>query len=365
MVEIPSRLEAVDALWLTEALRSEGHDAPGIRTVDYEPIGGTIGILGEVGIFTVTYDGETDLPRTMVGKCALDDDIARMYNAIMLFYKRETGFYRDLAEEVPLRVPECHLTVSDSERHLLLLEHVEDATTGDCVEGADFATMQRLVGDLARLHGRYWMSERIRDLPWMLNWTEETFLTGAPLLTGFWEQLQANEPDLIPERMRDFLARTYLAETEVYLQRMAQRPWTFAHGDYQLDNLLFTDDGEVVVLDWQGCIASFPGIDLGYLLATSGSEETIRREDELLDRYREALAEAGGPSWSREEVLDDLAWAMLYYVPSEAIPYQMDYSNTGEHFEHLRARFTKCMHECIAAAERWDMVGRVSRAIGE
>ena len=137
-----------------------------------EPMSGVVGTMGEIGILSVTYAGETGLPDKLVGKCPLDHEAARQYNGILQYYRREAGFYRDLGDAVPMRVPRCFVNLHEGDDTLLLLECIEDGIDGDILAGTPFASMHRLVGDLARMHGRYWMDAR---LPRSIG-----FLTGRP-----------------------------------------------------------------------------------------------------------------------------------------------------------------------------------------
>jgi hypothetical protein len=356
MVAIPKSLTAIDASWLTAALQEAGHDAPEITEVLFKPMPGVVGMMGEVGILTVSYTRETQLPSSFFGKCPLDNDVARYYNAVMLYYPREAGFYRDLAQSVPLRVPTCWVNNIDGDRCILLVDHV-DAPTGDVLKSASFSTMEMLVGDLAALHGRFWMDERLRDLPWLPDWLEPAFLNAVPIFQAGWTKWIAGHPDLMSADLR-WLSEARVNEPLRFLESYVARPWTFIHGDFQLDNMLFPDDGAVIV-DWQGCMRCFPGFDLGWLLASSASDETIAKEDDLLDHYRSRLLASGGPAWSRDDVLDDLAWAMSYYVPGMTVPLLMDFSTLGAHGERMHRRFQAFLDRCITAAERWDTTERL------
>jgi hypothetical protein len=360
-VDIPSSLRAVDADWLVAALLDAGHECPAIRSLSYEPMPGVIGAMGEIGIFSLVYDEPCGLPSRLVGKCPLDHEAARQFNAIMQYYSREAGFYRDLAPEVPMQVPRCWANVSADGRNLLLIDFV-DGRAGDILEGSSFETMWRLVGDLAVLHGRYWLDERLTALPWMLDWRTPSFLAGVPLVRQSWAAIREGQPDAIPTDLARVCEATWLSDTETWLNAFAARPWTFVHGDYELDNLIFPE-GDVIVVDWQGCLRSFPGFDLGWLLATSGSSETVAREDELLDHYRLTLADSGGPAWSRDDVVCDLAWAMMYYVPGMTLPLLQDYSQMGPQGQRLERRFRAFFTGCVAAALRWDTAGQLASRV--
>lgn len=362
MVDVPTRLAQIDAEWMTAALREAGHDAPDVLEVTHAPLTGNMGVLGEVGLVSVTYAGETDLPVRFVGKCPLDDDVARLYNSVMRYYRREAGFYRDLATHVPMRVPRCWVNVSDDEdHHVMLIDYVEGATAGDVLAGTTFDKMKRLVGDMAAMHGRYWMDERVRALPWMFTFTEESLLMGFDVVTHTWPLAVAAAPEAVPPDLAALIEGPYLSQVprERWIEKYNARPWTLVHGDYELENVLFVDD-DIVIIDWQGVMVGFPAMDLGFTLALSATDETVSRETELLDHYRAVLHASGGPEWSHEEVLDDLAWSMLFFAAGQTVPFVQDYSAMGPQGERLRNRMIASWRRCVEAAVRWDTAGRVT-----
>ena len=87
-------------------MHEAGHDHPGIADMVATPMPGIVGALGEVGIIEVDYRAPCSLPRSYVAKCLLDSDLARLYNQIMMPFIRESGFYRDLARDVKMRIPQ-------------------------------------------------------------------------------------------------------------------------------------------------------------------------------------------------------------------------------------------------------------------
>ena len=358
MVEVPTSLRAIDGVWLTAALRDAGHDAPVVEDVSFTPMAGVVGALGEIGILSIRYAGETDLPDRMVGKCPLDHESARQYNEIMQYHRRETGFYRDLASAVPMRVPRCYVDLEDGDDTLLLLECIEGGVDGDILAGTSFEAMERLVGDLARLHGQYWMDPEVSALDWVLDWSTPSFRGGIQMVQQAWPVVTARRPDLYPADLAR-VCEAYIADAPRWLDAMTARPWTFVHGDYELDNVIFVGDADAVVVDWQGCMCSYPGYDLGWALAASASPETVEREDELLATYRTVLAASGGPAWSADDLLDDLAVSMLYYAASSPVPTMQDYAGMGAQGERLVRRFEAFLERCVAAAMRWDVPERI------
>ena len=360
MTEILNSVSTMTPQWLERALTEAGHAPPPISAVEVRPMDGFVGAMGEVVIVSATYAGDTDLPGEFVAKCPKDDDFARQNAQVMVSYQRENGFYDHLAAQVADRtnmsIPRCFVNLFDPETHAatLVIERIHPATKGDILDGTTYERMHTLVGDLARLHGAYWMDESLNDQDWLIDWNAPTLLAGIPRALASWSNIREQYPQYHSDELVA-MVETFLADVAGWLGRFAQRPWTLIHQDYELDNILFTDDGPVIV-DWQSPMRSFPGMDLGWLLMASHNDETLAREPELLDLYRRELAAAGGPDWSEEDLLDDLAWACFFWVSVSHIPFM----DTVQYGEGVRAhrRFKAMFDGTIAAAERWGAAGR-------
>lgn len=81
----------------------------------------------------------------------------------------------------------------------------------------------------------------------------------ARQLKGWWRQWEASRTREIPgvERVRDALASSI----------PPQRRDAVVHGDYKLENVIVSDEGEVrAILDWELCTLGDPIADLGTLL---------------------------------------------------------------------------------------------------
>ena len=365
MAEILSSLSAMKPEWLEEALAQAGHSPPPVTSVKVRPMDDFAGAMGEVGIVAVTYGDDTDLPAQFVAKCPLDNDIARLYNEVRLSYQREAGFYCDMADEVAsvtgMSIPKCYVNLFDPETHAatLLLERIHPADKGDNLEGTTVERMEVLVRDLARLHGAYWMDETLLEHAWLLDWHAPSFLLGLPFVAAAWADMRSKHPEHHPDDIAA-LVEVFMADIEGWLERFNQRPWTFLHQDYELDNVLFRADGPVIV-DWQTPMRSFPGDDLGWLLLSGHNDETLAREPELLELYRRELAAAGGPDWSTDDLLEDLAWAAFYRVSTVYIAW-LHAVDAGEQGRPVR-RFKAMTDGSVAAARRWRAVERMKAHI--
>jgi aminoglycoside phosphotransferase (APT) family kinase protein len=90
--------------------------------------------------------------------------------------------------------------------------------------------------------------------------------------------------------------REFADRSQMWWERPA-RPFALLHGDYRLDNLLFsdmTDEPSVVAVDWQSCTLGNPLRDVAFMTIT-GLSVTDRRsaEQELVGAYWRALQELG------------------------------------------------------------------------
>ncbi len=363
MTDIPISLAGLTGGWLTDQLRDAGHSVSAISSLAVEPMDGFVGAMGEVGIVNVEWDGDAGaLPSSFVAKCPLDDDIARLYNQVMQYYVRESGFYRELVSEVDMRTPTCWVNRFDPEsgNALLLLEHVQADIKGDILVGTTVDNLRVLVADLARMHGQFWMDPRLPDIDWLMDWATETFQMGVPIIGEGWAQLTEQEPDRVPADIREVVEASWINDTLTWLARYEERPWTLTHIDYELDNILFDADGPIVV-DWQSVMRSFPGADLSWLLAVSHNDETLAAEPELLDLYRAELAAAGGPEFSPAELEEELAWGILQFTGGAPVPYLQDTSAYGPGGERMHERFDAFLQGCLDACGRWNVVGHIGK----
>ncbi len=363
MTEILKALSDMTPAWLEEALTEAGHQPPTVTAVQVRPMDGFVGALGEVGIVTAGYDSDTDLPTDFVAKCPLDDELARLYASVMLFYQREAGFYADMAPQLTGRtgttVPACFVNLFDPETHdaTLVIERIAPAEKGDLLLGTTFERMHMLVGDLASIHGRFWMDPGLLKLDWLIDWSEPNLRAGIPINIECWHQYRSLYPDRYPDDLYRLVTELWIADIEGWLDRFVERPWTFTHMDYELDNILFRA-GRPVIVDWQTVMRTFPGLDLGWLLATSSTPETRAREPELLEHYRTVLASSGGPDWSRDQLAEELAWAAFHWAAVGVIAYMHTRdAPVGDRAHH---RFATMLDGVVEAAGRWEVVERMT-----
>jgi aminoglycoside/choline kinase family phosphotransferase len=251
---------------------------------------------GTTGRAHVALEGDGGIPATVFVKLAPFDERQREFVAMVGMGVTEARFYRDLAHEVPVRVPRAWFADTDGERYVMVFE---DLAANGCrfpsPDDDDIAERALdIVEQLALLHAQYWESPRFTgagDLTWL-----------APRGTGdarggakFVQMAVDNLGDRFDDSFHR-IADIYLAHTRDIVRLWNQGPRTLVHGDPHLGNL-FVDDragGRTGFLDW-AVIGASPGMrDVAYVLSNSVPSGIRGAHDRAwIMRYCELLAERG------------------------------------------------------------------------
>jgi aminoglycoside phosphotransferase (APT) family kinase protein len=288
-MDIPEDLEALSPAWLSSALQER---APGARASAVEVVDAHSGTTGRARL-AVTWE-RGDLPASLFVKLPPSEPLQRAMGIETGMGAREARFYRELAGDLPVRVPRPigSWWTEDRRAYLMLTEDLERSgcTFPDFESGADLAVVRGAVEELARLHAAFWESPRFEtDLAWIAPPLHSPM--GPQLVAQGVEQFGNEQPEAFHA-----LARIYTDHGDAFAELLASGPQTLMHGDSHLGNL-FLDDGTVGFLDW-ACVCRGPGLrDVAYLLCSSVETDLRRAEQEgLLRRYLAALAEAGAPA---------------------------------------------------------------------
>ena len=190
-------------------------------------------------------------------------------------YRREVLFYRELATGCPVRVPRAYACRHDEVTgdFVLLLEDVA-ARPGDTL-GGDAGDVARVLRAVAALHGA---SRRLEGLAAPVDPRVLRYALARAAASG---------------RFRRDPARAVLAVLDGGLPEPADRP-TLVHGDLHLDQALFPDRGEPVLVDWQLVRPGTAGEDIARLVTLSLDPAERRGcEADLLAAYRRARGDPG------------------------------------------------------------------------
>lgn len=294
------RIDDLSPAWIVHALGITGD----ISGLNFKPIG-----TGQMAdSFRVELLGTHDGPRSVVVKMQAADELARIAGAGGS-YQSEVGFYTDLAPTLSIRTPKCfHATGPDNDgRFALVLEDMAPAEQGDQLLGCSADQALAAVTNLAGLHGPRWCDPSLMEIPWLRCVTH--------VEAGHYGAVLAENTERFIQHYADRL--TY-AEVEVlqsfapncgsWLMNRRER-FAVVHGDYRLDNLLFSHlDGDISIaaVDWQTLEVGNPGRDLAYFLGNSLLPADRRTHEQALVRaYHETLLSHGVRDYSFEDCMDD------------------------------------------------------------
>jgi Phosphotransferase enzyme family len=266
---IPVEVADVTPEWLSQVL---GLDVMATEVLDQHS--GTTG-RARLGL---TYGGGIDgeCPSSLFVKLPPFNEKQRRFVALAGLGTAEARFYRDVAADVPMRVPfVLHAALDDDGAYVMLLEDLEASGCRFPRPGDDdvVAVVDSIVDELARLHARFWEHPALdRELSWVNEGMRIAFGSGARFMQMALDQFAADMP---PAYRR--LGELYITETRRIADLWATPPHTLAHGDPHMGNLFV--DGT-----W----------DVAYVICNSVPTD-IRRANERdwIDRYRDALARDG------------------------------------------------------------------------
>ena len=310
MGQFPTEPAAVDSDFLSEVLGAD------VVSVCFEAIGN--GLVGDSARFEIAYaDGSTG-PASIAGKFPAADTTSRGTAQAMRLYKKEVGFYRDIAPKVAIRTPQTYFAEHDtaSGDFLLLMEDCGPAEQGDQLVGCTLDQALTCVRELAALHGPSYGKTALTNLPILTTSDEVRSFTSKGYIPAA-EQFAAKYPGEMSEEDLAVVAATGEKSDSLW-RRPEEQYQSIVHGDFRLDNILFAILGgaqPMVTLDWQTVTAGDPLIDLGYFIG-AGIGEKLRAAhgDVLIDAYAEALARHGGPALTNIKASQGYARGALHGV---------------------------------------------------
>jgi hypothetical protein len=285
----------VTADWLTAVLVHAGA-LPGGAVAGFDGAAIGTGSVGDTRRYRLRYaPGSPAGPAAVIVKFAAAAAASRAAGIATHSYENEVGFYRDLAATVAIRRPRCYhaAVVPGTAEVVVVLEDLAPAAAGNQLTGCDVADAELAMTQAARLHGPRWGDPALAQVDWLAG--------GAAAITvaDFYRAVWGGFAD----RYRAALSPAAVAAGEALGAGLdgwtAYRPaaLTITHGDFRVDNMMFTGAGpgrRLTVVDWQTVGLGGGAADVAYFLGGSLPAQ-LRRASEaaLLGRYRAALAEYG------------------------------------------------------------------------
>lgn len=285
---IPDRTEQLSTDWASAAL--------GVEVLDCRVEDSHTGTTGRARL-ALQYGPDVALPSRLFVKLPPADPAQREFVSSSGMGEREAHFYRDLAGEVPVRVPRCFFADwGDTGRQYLIV--LEDLETSGCrfrnaSRHYSLDYLRAVLQAFGQLHARYWDSERFNaELAWLQPPLQHDI---GPTLVAKALALHASSmPPVFAE-----LAELYLNHTSAVHRLWQDGEQTLIHGDVH-DGNLFCDGETPGFLDW-AVVARGPGMrDVSYFLAGTLAPEHRALQWEMLDHYRQVLLREGVAAPDRE-----------------------------------------------------------------
>jgi len=307
----PLHPQEITAEWITFALRAGGVINQAIvRNVKKEILGGGKGFLSSVVRVSLDYDRvDKDAPKSVVVKIEPESDTFRKFGDELNAFQREIRFYKEVASNVPIRLPILYFSVDEAPAYSMVMEDLSSYTPGDQVIGMHRDQVMATVEILAKLQARYWDNIALERLRWMPT-TNAIGIDYQEKWGSFVEHFGA----YVEKKGLEVGER--LGNSISWLEKEIEgRPKTIVHTDLREDNLLFgnpNSDEAILILDWQLAIRSIGVFDVARIIG--GSElpsERSGHQFEVLRRWYDALIREGVRDYSWEDAVRDFRLGAL------------------------------------------------------
>jgi broad specificity phosphatase PhoE/thiamine kinase-like enzyme len=306
-VALPKTVDDLSTDWLQKTM-SPYLDGATITGFTQQVIGVGEGFMGQLARVALTYAEDTDTaPHSLIAKFASTRSDTREMARDQNLYRREIGFYRDIGQDVGIRVPVCYYSDFDEETQyfVMLLEDMAPGEPSDQVVGTSKETSRQVIEHFAKLHAKWWNSDKLANYDWA-KWliNEMSMDEGLARLRESIEQAEETGTfDAYPEMKR----LMYLLPPLFRMQPAPPYPFSLTHGDLRSDNIIqpSANGGEFCVLDWQLAGKGDPANDIARWMAQSiAIEDRKETEQELLKLYHDKLLEHGVTGYSYKKFIN-------------------------------------------------------------
>ena len=374
-IRIPQSVEEIDAAWLTHAIRSAGLiEAANVVGFRAGSPGSGVGFQGQTIRISLDWDiEESDAPDAVLVKLPTDNVGNRGLAEAEGSYDREFDFYERLSGDFPIRVPRLIHAVRDpgpspaarrrreglvdglpapvvkfigrharklvrpsKRRYALVMEYIPDAritTAADLPPAEDLSAILRT---LAEMHAHFWGDSRLADDS-VFEWSMVTQMPNVMhgLYRAWRDEVVEREPGVFTDELMRHA--DWVGDHIVDLAAHLNEPLSIRHGDCRTDNMLFTDDG-LVMIDFGVAGSGRPAGDVAYLLSETippgpGARATFLR---LCREYHDHLVATGVTDHPLDEFLNDcdiVLAVQAYRVVLIEAAFEADYE--GESLSHL------------------------------
>ena len=310
MAQAPRIATEISTEWLSEVLGARVTDAR------LEVIGSGEGFMGQLARVHLSGAG---CPSSVVVKMPTADPGGQMIGQMMRVWEREHRFYTEIAPRMGgIRIARCLHTRTDP--YVLVLEDLAPRQPGDQVAGPTPAQARTAIDMAADLHGMWFDHPDLRSWDWMPGIDDPLSASVGAMFDAGWPLFLARYESSLPARVLRW-CEGFAPRIIEWMSGYLSWPCTLTHGDFRLDNMFFSADGSMTLIDWQLSMRAPSTTDLVYFLGTNLPTELRRdMQDELIERYATRLRSHGVPAeWSDPATITrGYAEGVMFYCTSFA-----------------------------------------------
>ena len=369
---IPQTEEEMTVEWLTECFRESGiaNNASVISFSSKEPESGE-GFSGLTLRVDLEWDNfEEGIPKTVLVKFPSTDSKNRALLERDGAYDREFDFYERFSDRFPVKVPKLFYSVRDpisdiesrrklnkriellpngaakflggnarkfirpsSRRYALITEFIEGARTTTTENLATEKDLCEILESLAVIHAHWWRHPLLDDDKEGVAWP---VVTHTPkLMNGLYRGSRESVIERNPELFNPDMVRLtdWFSDNVVNAVSFLNEKMTLLRGDTRTDNMLFTNEG-LVMVDFGSFSSGRPSCDVANLLSSciEPSPNSFTVYQQLSDFYFESLVSNGVTEYSKAQHENDMQVCLAlqaYLLVLAAAHYEADYGESS------------------------------------
>ena len=369
---IPQTEEEMTVEWLTECFRESGiaNNASVISFSSKEPESGE-GFSGLTLRVDLEWDNfEEGIPKTVLVKFPSTDSKNRALLERDGAYDREFDFYERFSDRFPVKVPKLFYSVRDpisdiesrrklnkriellpngaakflggnarkfirpsSRRYALITEFIEGARTTTTENLAPEKDLFEILDSLAIIHAHWWRHPLLDDDKEGVAWP---VVTHTPkLMIGLYRGSRESVIERNPELFNPDMVRLtdWCSDNVVNAVSFLNEKMTLLRGDTRTDNMLFTNEG-LVMVDFGSFSSGRPSCDVANLLSSciEPSPNSFTVYQQLSDFYFESLVSNGVTEYSKAQHENDMQVCLAlqaYLLVLAAAHYEADYGESS------------------------------------
>jgi hypothetical protein len=202
-------------------------------------------------------------------------------------------------------VPPVFASWVDGEDGVFAMEHVHPSVQGDVLGRCTDEQAESLIRAISRVHASSLGADR-SAAPWTSTVSDVDRATWETKLTAAARTIPNILDDAMVERLADLPAAVDAA-----VRALGDDTWCWIHADLHLDNVVFRQGTEAVILDWASARIGPPAIDVGHIL-TEGLDRGAPHE--RIERWGPVYADEAdrfGVNIDLDRLRRSIGWSIL------------------------------------------------------